>query len=270
MASPTSIASIKQASVALDNYTNLIFNAVSLPTPPVTTADHRTLKRHSPTDWEDDAIHTPKASLRALSIPTPPASTAGTDSRPVYKRLRLIIPQPEPSKENERKLATRRAAAERWKPKLQRPPPKGKEISAAYNLKLLRHYTRHSTPPAPNFIKPRIDTSPRVSRLLKQFPLLSTPITPAAATPTQDAIEILQANKRITKSESAQRLAWQSFSATEKDRVDRGREAMMESGLVVADLWKEMDGAANQLPEWKKLHTSRFAREKSRPKEVRK
>lgn len=190
--------------------------------------------------------------------------------RPAYKRLRLTIPKPELTKEDHRKLAIRKTAAERWKSKLQRPPPKSGEITAAYNLKLLRHYTRHSTTPAPNFIKPQIDTSPRVRRLLKQFPLLSAASIVNTSNPTQEAVSILQLNKRITKSETAQRLAWEAFSATEKDRVDRGREAMMESGLVVSELYKEMEGAANELPEWKKLNTSRFAEEQRYPTEGRK
>lgn len=79
---------------------------------------------------------------------------------------------------------------------------------------------------------------------------------------TMDDHMRLRVNKDITRSERVQRLAWKSFSATERDRVDRGREAMMESGLVVEDLVKESRGAKNGLPEWKKCTTGRFAKEK--------
>ncbi|EAT84384.2 hypothetical protein SNOG_08108 [Parastagonospora nodorum SN15] len=72
----------------------------------------------------------------------------------------------------------------------------------------------------------------------------------------------LKMNKNITKSEAAQRLAWKSFSATERDRIDRGREAMMESGLIVDDLNSEQRGTKNGLPEWRKKNTGKFAREK--------
>jgi hypothetical protein len=193
--------------------------------------------------------------------------------------LRLTIPQEEVTKGDRRTLAIRRAAAERWKPKLQDPYPKGKEIGSAYKLKLLRHYASQQTSSEPNFVKPRINFSPRVNKLLTRFPKMNALRTGRAPpAPGFVALELpspahdfqqerehaqLRINKNITRSEEVQRLAWKSFSATESDRIDRGREAMMESGLVVDDLLREDRGQRNGLPEWRKLHTGKFASEES-------
>lgn len=70
----------------------------------------------------------------------------------------------------------------------------------------------------------------------------------------------LQANKRITGSEEAQRLAWLAFSLPEQGRTDRGCETMMQSGLVTDDLRLEAAGKRNALPEWKKHCTGRFTK----------
>lgn len=150
----------------------------------------------------------------------------------------------------------------------------------------MRHYPNASAQVDSNFIKPRIDKSPRVSRLLEQFPLIDTarpgslkvsrqftrPSTPAdQAIPfSARVVEMLdvckahgelQTNIDITGTAHAQRMAWQAFSRTEHDRVDRGREAMIQSGLPVDDLWREAIGQPNRLPEWKKHGTGRFAKE---------
>jgi hypothetical protein len=135
----------------------------------------------------------------------------------------------------------------------------------------------------PNFIKPRIDVSPRVNKLLARFPKMNTsrmgrvPPAPGFAaledpTLAQDfqrrkEFAQLRTNKNITRSEEAQRLAWKSFSATERDRVDRGREAMMESGLVMDDLLKEDQGERNALPEWRKPRTGKYANDSSLDRE---
>ncbi|KAF1932934.1 uncharacterized protein M421DRAFT_416531 [Didymella exigua CBS 183.55] len=222
-----------------------------------------------------------------LSIPgedtplTPPLSAEGAATM----KLRLIIPQQKTDREHQRKINRRRADAERWKPKLQRPYPKSGEIKTAYPLKLMRHYPDASTSTQPNFVRPRIDESARVSRLLQQFPIMNTEHadeigyeerSPSAASPVDQAIPLstrreklketrsahvgLQANKQITRSEEVQRLAWQSFSLPEKGRIDRGREAMMQSGLITDDLNLEAAGERNQLPQWKKRCTGRFAK----------
>lgn len=73
----------------------------------------------------------------------------------------------------------------------------------------------------------------------------------------------LRANMSITKSEYAQRLAFQCFSVPEPGRIDRGREAMMVSGLREVDLTKEALDMQNKLPEWRKKRTGKFAGEKS-------
>lgn len=211
---------------------------------------------------------------------TPPTSAAG----PATMALKLIIPQKEPTREQQRKLNRRRADAERWKPKLQRPYPMLGEIKTAYPLKLMRHYPVANTVSQPNFVKPRIDKSARVSRLLEQFPLMDTTHTgkadlgeqsPKPISPIDQAVHLttlrekfdeaqsahmgLQANKHITGTEVAQRLAWLAFSLPEPGRIDRGREAMMQSGLVTDDLNLEAAGKRNELPEWKKHCTGRFA-----------
>ncbi|KAF1365335.1 hypothetical protein EJ07DRAFT_171239 [Lizonia empirigonia] len=218
--------------------------------------------------------------------PTPPVSAKG----PVTMALKLVIPQEQISREQQKKINRHKCDAERWKPKLQRPYPKQSEIRQAYPLKLMRHYPSAAAEIEPNFVRPKIDKSPRVSRLLQQFPLIDTaqhtaqPVRSKAGrrfqsriTPLDQAIALsaraeemleargahieLQANIHITGSESAQRLAWQSFSRTERDRIDRGREAMLQSGLPLDDLRREAVGLWNRLPEWKKSRTGRFARE---------
>ncbi|KAF1842040.1 uncharacterized protein K460DRAFT_380005 [Cucurbitaria berberidis CBS 394.84] len=195
-------------------------------------------------------------------------------------RLNLKIPQKELTKDDQRTLKIRRASAERWKPKLQRPFPARREIKEAYNLKLMRHYPNQLDSTEPNFVKPHIDRSPRVDELLRQFPIpVATSISASAQTdntnvyatpvlPTQAEIDelekqrmLLKANRIITRSEYAQRLAWKNFSSRERNRIDRGREAMLHSGLCENDLEKESAGQHNQLPEWRKRHTGRFARE---------
>ncbi|KAJ4382073.1 hypothetical protein N0V86_002401 [Didymella sp. IMI 355093] len=222
-----------------------------------------------------------------LSIPgkdvpmTPPLSAKG----PATMALKLTIPQQQTSREQQRKLNRRRADAERWKPKLQRPFPKLGEIKTAYSLKLMRHYPDTSTSAQPNFVKPRIHKSARVSRLLDGFPFMDTTQadmashgehSPRPDSPFDQAISLstrrenfkdarsahmeLQVNEHITGSEEAQRLAWLAFSLPEKGRIDRGREAMMQSGLFTDDLKMEVAGERNQLPEWKKHCTGRFAR----------
>lgn len=196
---------------------------------------------------------------------------------PTTASLKVLIPQPVLTKEDHRNIKIRRAAARRWVPKLRKPFPKQREITEAYNLKLMRHYRQTITTPEPNFLKPRIDTSPRVMNLLRQCPIaipasngqvleagnpVGTYATDAQIAQLRRDANNLQINKKITRSEHAKRLAWQSFSSTEKDRRDNGRQALMESGLVTDDLIKEKRGIKNGLPEWKKRYTSKYAGER--------
>lgn len=208
---------------------------------------------------------------------TPPSSPLYLLSHTV--RLSLDIPQKELSKDEQRTFKIRRASAERWKSKLQRSFPSKKEIREAYSGKLMRHYGGCLTIAESNFMKPRIDRSPRVENLLRRFPLLSTNLMPAVSataskpydsmsshtSPDEDEVEkhrtLLKRNKAITRSQHAQRMAWRSFSSRERDRIDRGREAMMQSGLWEDDLEKEDRGKPNALPEWRKANTGFFARE---------
>lgn len=204
---------------------------------------------------------------------TPPNSPPFLQPHTV--RLCLDIPHKVPTKDEQQTLERRRASAQRWKPKLQRPYPSKKEIRDAYQYKLMRHYKNSLAPVEANFIKPRIDRSPRVERLLQRYPLLSTAISKGSCEDNAlEASEVLggsediakqmfqlKINQGITQSEHARRLAWKNFSLVEWDRVDRGREAMLDSGLWEEDLEKERKGLANQLPEWKKARTDRFARQ---------
>jgi hypothetical protein len=252
-------------------------------------------KRSSPASLESERAPTSEASsdsataYKRLRL-SPPSSSVSTDTKrrsdlptppsspPLERvvrtmRLKLEIPKPELTKEEQRALKLRPLYAQRWRPKLQRPFPKNKEIKDAYKYKLMRHYTDPLAPAISNFFKPRIDRSPRVENLLKRFPLPATSFGASntetgnsreamlaewARTRTQ--IEQLRNNMRITSSESAQKLAWEAFSSREQDRVDRGREAMMQSGLWSDDLLKESYGVANELPEWRKTRTGRFAK----------
>jgi hypothetical protein len=227
----------------------------------------------------------PPSSLRLLIPgkdipPTPSSSVAAATTM----ALKLTIPQEQLTRDDLAKLNRHKSDAQRWKPKLQRPYPKNTEIKRAYPLKLLRHYPDYTTPPEPNFVRPKIDNSPRVTRLLQQFPLLETkkhPLTttyptPSPITPVSHAIPLstlkedlehaeqanveLQWNKSITSTDQAQQLAWLAFSLPEQDRVDRGREAMIHSGLDVGDLQLEMQGWPNELPEWKKPRTGKFCK----------
>jgi hypothetical protein len=193
-------------------------------------------------------------------------------------RLKLEISRPEITKQEQRRIKRHMSDARHWIPKLQRPFPKNTEIKAAYKYKLMRHYTDPQAPAVSNFIKPRIDRSPRVENLLKRFPLieaLSDTSTPPAVKPGVDKSkevellkwaknktqkEALQENIKITSSISAQKLAWEAFSSREQDRIDRGREAMMQSGLWSDDLARESVGIANELPEWRKTKTGWFAK----------
>ncbi|KAH7400704.1 hypothetical protein DE146DRAFT_653688 [Phaeosphaeria sp. MPI-PUGE-AT-0046c] len=146
----------------------------------------------------------------------------------------------------------------------------------------MRHYRRSTTKPEPNFVKPMINTSSRVMRLLRQFPITvstldehilgavnKTGIHARADHMTKLRLdpENLQINRRITKSESARRLAWRSFSSTERDRRDNGRQALMESGLALEDLVKEHKGIKNRLPEWRKRFTGKYAAERKLQKQ---
>jgi hypothetical protein len=199
--------------------------------------------------------------------------------------LKLAIPYKKSTKGEQRTLAIRKASAHRWQPKLQRPFPSQSEIKLAYNLKLMRQYPNALTTNEPNFVKPRIDSSPRVDQLLRHFPLqtartwrsvtgrngqpnsvYSTHSFQALSSRANSLREAeasnasLQINKIITESDYVQRLAWRNFATKEWNRIDRGREAMLQSGLRTDDLDMEAQGQKNKLPEWKKLYTGKFSR----------
>jgi hypothetical protein len=240
-------------------------SSLNIVNPPVHMANGNTeyankRRRLSPSSLDSSDLSSRSSKITSY---TPPSSAP-----PETKCLRITIPRQEPTLDERRKLAIRRAAAKRWEEKLERPFPKGKEIRDAYELKLMRHYKRAPGTSEPNFTKPTIDVSPRVVGLLQSFPKM---VTSPSDLQNQDSSIVaeaqlvesarLKANQDITKSESARQLAWQSFSSTETDRVNREREAMMESGLIVDDLIKESHGYKNGLPEWKKWRTGKFVAE---------
>lgn len=184
-------------------------------------------------------------------------------------RLKLEIPQPEISKEEDRKLKIQKAAAERWQPKLKRPFPRKREIKDAYKNKLMRHYTDETTAPSGEWMKPHINRSARVDALRKGFPLLSTSAhgpqkssikTPAERDEENWRQQLLRENQNITQSEYAKKLAFEAFSARKEDRINRNRQAMMISGLLPRDIQKEKRGIKNALPDWIKVNTGRFAK----------
>lgn len=248
----------------------------------LSTRDSGPLKRQRTQSHKTASLPGLRLSVPSQHAPmTPPLDAHG----PSDMALKIIIPQQHTNREQQRRLNRRRADAERWKPKLQRPYPKPGEITTAYPLKLMRHYPDANMCTLPNFVRPRIDKSARLSRLLQRFPLTGSPRAGEASSsesssyspsPTNEAIPLsarrdaftetqrahacLQANKQMTASGDAQRLAWRSFALSETGRVDRGREAMMVSGLATEDLCSEAVGVGNGLPEWKKHCTGLFAR----------
>ncbi|KAJ4994132.1 hypothetical protein SVAN01_00609 [Stagonosporopsis vannaccii] len=260
-------------------------------------------KRPSPDDGaSSDDCNTPKAGpakhQRTLSLdvvsppkfplsnpgadcpPTPPSSVAGVATM----ALKLVIPIDQISPEQQKTLKRHRADAERWKPKLQRPYPKRTETKNAYPLKLMRHYPDTTGAVQPDFIKPQINKSPRLTHLLQQFPFVdttqhvrrvATEDTSGLITPPGLAVPMcargkdlkrarlehiqLHSNIQVTRTEYAQHLAWKSFSLPEQGRLDHGREAMVLSGLPTADLREEGMGHPNVLPDWRKPWTGHFA-----------
>lgn len=177
------------------------------------------------------------------------------------------IPQLEISKEQERKLKIQKAAAKRWAPNLQRPPPQLKEINAAYNNKLMRHYTNETAAPSNTFIRPSINRSARVDSLLASLPL--QPAKASEKSYSQKQAErseearraiLLQQNKRITESDYVKKLAWEAFSSNDQERKNHERHSMMISGLKVEEIQKERKGKDNKLPDWRKAKTGRFAK----------
>ncbi|KAI4711075.1 hypothetical protein J4E89_003639 [Alternaria sp. Ai002NY15] len=140
-------------------------------------------------------------------------------------RLKLEIPRRDISKEEERKLKIRKAAAKRWVPNLQRPPPQLKEINAAYNNKLMRHYTDGTAAPSDNIIRPPINRSARVDALLATLPLqpaqkLPKPLSQEQAEHREQVrvAALLEPNRKITESAYAKELAKEAFSSNGKPR----------------------------------------------------
>ncbi|KAH7380189.1 hypothetical protein BKA66DRAFT_571262 [Pyrenochaeta sp. MPI-SDFR-AT-0127] len=159
------------------------------------------------------------------------------------------------------------------KPKQKRPFSGRRKVSDTSSCKRIGQNTNQHAVPASNFIKPQINKSRRVDKLLKQFSPLST-----SSIKTEPGLEVndntslkplkpaiisdLKRNKRITKSDYAKRLAWEIFSLREHDRDDRGLNAMIKSGLRESEMEKDLMGHQNKLPEWRKLRTGKFAMER--------
>jgi len=153
--------------------------------------------------------------------------------------LKLEIPQRDISKEEERKLKFRKAAAKRWVPNLQRPPPQLKEINAAYNNKLMRHYTDGTAAPLDNIIRPSINRSARVDALLATLPLqpeqkLPKPLSQIQAEHREQVriAALLEANRKITESAYTKELAKEAFSPNGKPR---DRKSLKRKSMVVPE-----------------------------------
>jgi hypothetical protein len=219
--------------------------------------------------------------------------------------LRLRTPKtPVPTAHERRQLAARKGAAKRWVPKLQDPFPRQSEIKKAYPYKLMRHYPAApasvvapsfgNTPPAStvspsessksalssapaaqasadNFIKPVIQKSARLTKLLQNFPALAIPRVSQESNSEIELIKkevdertTLLGNMNTTRFKEAQRLAWKAFA---KPDCNGNREVMVESALPLEDLEKEHAGIPNNLPSWKKWNTSKYFQEKAVKKE---
>ncbi|RYN57731.1 hypothetical protein AA0118_g7614 [Alternaria tenuissima] len=186
--------------------------------------------------------------------------------------LSLEVPGKEISKEEDKTPKTRAATAERREPKLKRPfPKKREEIKDPNKMKLTRHYTTNDPTPLSKLpiIRPPIARSARVDKLLESLsvpdPTKNADDTKRIRLATQTRRgerqnEMLKQNKSITESDYAIRLAWSCFSSNEKNRVGRERMGMMISGLEWDDLANERKGVPNNLPEWRKTNTGRFAK----------
>ncbi|CAN9288900.1 unnamed protein product [Alternaria alternata] len=185
--------------------------------------------------------------------------------------LSLEIPQKEIPKEEDKTPKTRAAAAERCEPKLKRPFPKKREMKDSNKMKLMRHDTTNDPTPLSKLpiIRPHIARSARVDKLLESLsvpdPTKNADGTKRIRLATQTRRderqnEMLKQNKSITESDYAVRLAWSCFSSNEKSRVGRERMGMTISGLEWDDLANEKKGVPNNLPEWRKTNTGRFAK----------
>ncbi|KAL6704346.1 hypothetical protein ACN47E_008302 [Coniothyrium glycines] len=210
---------------------------------------------------------------RASTPPCPPSSTPA-----LSMRLTLQIPHPQPpSKQEQTRQKKRTASAARWTSALTRPYPTSREIREAYDLKLLRHYGANpaQASAALPFIKPAMQKSARVEKLMRAFPVtLPAVVSPsdrllirrpgaAAArvhdTPSTGPAQLL-ANQRITSSEYAQRLAWRCFATSGPGSRHDSRDAMLLSGLRSADLDTEASGRAqDQVPDWRRERMERYA-----------
>ena len=262
---PTSIPSPKRRSRAVPVLGRMTTRKLSLDT---STVSKR--RKLSPSNAQSSVESNDVDYLTPPMTPGPPISV----ETPTMD-LKVVIPERQISPEEQRRIKLRVAAARRWIPKLQKPFPSKKEIKDAYQYKLMRHYTDGQAQVP--VVRPHIDTSPRVDVLRRRFPLLKpTSVTPSSSASiyrtgrskgrkvmdsdvlVRDQM-LLQQNKAITQSPLAQKLAWEAFSSREADRIDRGREALICSGLWDNDLEKEAQGLANNLPEWRKARTGQFA-----------
>jgi hypothetical protein len=203
--------------------------------------------------------------------------------------LSLEVPQKEIPKEEDKTPKTRVIAAERREPKLKRPFPKKRQIKDSNKMKLMRHDTTNDPTPLsklpiirppiirppiirPPIIRPPIARSARVNKLLESLsvpdPTKNADGTKRIRLATQTRRderqnEMLKQNKSITESDYAVRLAWSCFSSNEKSRVGRERMGMIISSLEWDDLANEKKGVPNNLPEWRKTNTGRFAKSDS-------
>ncbi|KAH3939687.1 hypothetical protein HBH98_244170 [Parastagonospora nodorum] len=193
------------------------------------------------------------------------------------KELRVTVPRADHGIVKNKTLNERRASRSKHA-KLQQPYLSLTELNAAPNLALVRHYPRqpHDANGEDNFVKPRIQTSARVKGLLRNYPITSAadysdieyasddfnlrPRLDTGGVKTQVVVNrTLALNEYHTGGRKAKRIAWECFATEETDRVDRGREAMIVSGLLTTDLDAEEDGRPNHLPPWRQWSTNKLA-----------
>ena len=252
------------------------------------TIPERRFKRQK----QDDVAKLTPGLASSTFYMTPPLSAPPTSTKSTLS-LALRIPERVHDAKERRDLVSRKGAAKRWVPKLQNPFPKDAEIKKAYPFKLMRHYPvtlapagsqsvdpsasaptalsastspsslkSETTRPEANFVKPVVQKSARVTKLLKSFPALTIPTAATAPLAGQTLnssekkeLEKLRRNKVNTISQKAVKLAWKGFA---KPDANPRVEVMVESALPQEELEKEHRGIANNLPEWKKWRTSKF------------
>ncbi|KAF2000119.1 hypothetical protein P154DRAFT_599549 [Amniculicola lignicola CBS 123094] len=228
--------------------------------------DHRDSRPTNPPLWKRTASNAPSSLAKRRKRATLSATSLSITAKSTLDNkiaLRLEIPKdPAPTTQQKRVVAIRKAAAARWRPKLQRDFPSEDEVKRAYTGKLLRHYVGTGPEAAP--VLPPIKKSARVMTLLRSFPQSLSGLKSKHAESVKALLaqkcavqrdkEILKRNlKIINDNDNTTALAARCFG-----KMTEWHNQWL-TGFADEDLRKEEKGAENKLPEWKKWKTGRFA-----------